>query len=31
MSSELLTIVVPLAAVAAVGIWWAILLRRRAK
>ena len=31
MSSELLTIVLPIAAVAAVGIWWAVLLRRRAK
>ena len=31
MSSELLTLVVPLVALAAVGIWWAILLRRRAK
>ena len=31
MTSELLTIVLPIAAVAAVGIWWAVLLRRRAK
>jgi len=31
MSSELLTIVLPIAAVAAVGIWWAVLLRRREK